>query len=98
MYFGECDGDWTDDTPNRGECRSNSSCQSDEYCDFPEGDCGDNERGECMPIPSGQDCNGVTNNAVCGCDNVKYKNWCKAKQSGTSIQNQGSCDNEIAFE
>ena len=96
MYYGECDG--TDDTPNRGECRSNSSCQSDEYCDFPDGDCGDNARGECMPIPSGQDCNGVTNNAVCGCDDVKYKNWCKANQSGTSIQNQGSCSNEIAFE
>ena len=85
---------------NRNECSSNSNCRSNEYCDFPEGDCGDSSRGQCKPIPSGQDCNGVTNNAVCGCDNVKYKNWCKANQQGrTSIQNQGSCSNEmIAFE
>lgn len=99
-YFGPCDGDddGTDDTPNRNQCRSNSNCQSDEYCDFPDGTCGGNVRGECAPIPTGQDCNGVTNSAVCGCDDVKYKNYCKANQSRTSIQNQGSCSNELAFE
>jgi hypothetical protein len=35
---------------------------------------------------------------VCGCDDVKYKNYCKANQSGTSIQNEGDCSSELAFE
>ena len=105
MSTGKCNGDddytddWTDDNPNRGECRSNSNCRGDdEFCSFPEGDCGDTARGRCKPIPSGSDCDGVTNNAVCGCDDIKYKNSCKANQAGTSIQNQGACSNEIAFE
>ncbi len=95
MYYGNCDGD-NDDLPNM--CRSNNNCQRDEYCDFPDGDCGDNTRGECLPIPSGEDCNGVTNHKVCGCNGQEYKNSCKANQQGrTSIQNSGSCFN-VAFE
>ncbi len=90
MYFGRCGG--------RTECRRNSNCRSDQYCDFPDGDCGDNTRGECLAIPSGEDCNGVTNYKVCGCNGQEYKNSCKANQQGrTSIQNSGSCSN-LAFE
>eukprot|EP00985_Skeletonema_marinoi_P005122 scaffold2201_cov162-Skeletonema_marinoi.AAC.14 len=81
----------------RSGCNKNSDCQSNEYCDFPDGTCGGN-KGRCTTIPSGEDCNGVTNTAVCGCDDVKYKNYCKANQSGTSIQNEGDCSSELAFE
>mmetsp|Transcript_151 Transcript_151/g.206 ORF Transcript_151/g.206 Transcript_151/m.206 type:complete len:321 (+) Transcript_151:106-1068(+) len=95
-YFGKCDGD-DDDGPN-DSCSSNRNCQDDEYCDFPDGDCGDNTKGECKSIPSGQDCNGVANDKVCGCDGQEYKNSCKANQQGlTSVQNYGSCFN-VAFE
>mmetsp|Transcript_7326 Transcript_7326/g.10844 ORF Transcript_7326/g.10844 Transcript_7326/m.10844 type:complete len:222 (+) Transcript_7326:114-779(+) len=90
MHFGPCNED-------QSGCNKNSDCQSNEYCDFPDGTCGGN-KGRCTTIPSGEDCNGVTNAAVCGCDDVKYKNYCKANQSGTSIQNEGDCSSELAFE
>mmetsp|Transcript_19392 Transcript_19392/g.29266 ORF Transcript_19392/g.29266 Transcript_19392/m.29266 type:complete len:311 (-) Transcript_19392:26-958(-) len=90
MHSGPCN--------DQSGCNSNSDCQSNEYCDFPDETCGDDVRGECTPIPTGQDCNGVTNSAVCGCDDVKYKNYCKANQSGTSIQNEGDCSSKLAFE
>ncbi len=85
--------------PSDSQCWGNGDCQNNQFCEFPDGDCGDSSVGECKPIPSGQDCNGVQHNKVCGCNNQVYKNWCKANQQGrTSIQNEGNCNSEIAFE
>ena len=80
---------------NNNQCQSLSTSTTEYYCQFTEGDCGDEQKGVCTPIPTGQQCNGVEDDKVCGCNNVVYKNSCKAYQSGTSIQNQGSCANEV---
>ena len=61
-------------------------CSDDEFCDVPNGACG--QLGVCMPRPDGcdDDCPGV-----CGCDGQKYCNECTANAVGTDVSGDDDC-------
>jgi hypothetical protein len=97
--YGECKSNSGNPDDGRGVCFGNNDCLRDEYCNFPDGDCGDHYSGECVSISSVSHCFHFLDHKVCGCDNVQYKNSCTANQSGTSIRNSGECFfDELAFE
>lgn len=70
-------------------CFTSDECPPSQYCERPDGLCG--EPGTCAPRPVGcdDDCPGV-----CGCDGDSYCNACNAAAAGVSVQHEGECDDE----
>ena len=70
-----------------------SVCESNEWCDFPDGAvCGATDvTGTCRPRPTActQDCPGV-----CGCDGAFHCNECIAQQAGVDITGDRSCQRD----
>ncbi len=68
-----------------------NTCESDEFCKFPESICSDavDDTGLCTPVPTG--CFDVWE-PVCGCNGRTYGNECKADAARVSILHQGPCD------
>lgn len=69
--------------------KTGHSCGPDEFCDYPDDDCGaDDGPGQCQPRPEGcyADCPGV-----CGCDGQPYCNDCTAHQAGVDVAASGTC-------
>jgi hypothetical protein len=66
-------------------------CETNEYCDYPDGSyCGgDDSQGVCRPRPT--DCPDPGGVPVCGCDGTDYLTECSAYLVGTDIAHFGSC-------
>jgi len=71
------------------DCTSSDECASDEFCEFPDDQCGDGQTGTCKPRPS--ICPAVVD-PVCGCDNNTHNNQCEAAAAGTDVQYDGRCN------
>jgi hypothetical protein len=73
-----------------GECNETLGvgCEADEYCDYPDDDCGASEHGVCTPRP-----NACTDeyDPHCGCDGVTHGNSCEAPAAGTDVDHAGAC-------
>jgi hypothetical protein len=81
-HFGPCE----DVQP----CNANEECDVGSFCARREGICLD--PGYCHKNISPQDCVGLPNDQVCGCDDITYPNDCEALALGIPIQRRGSCD------
>lgn len=69
-------------------CRSDRDCESDRFCQFRIGTCGDRGAGRCAERP--EVCAEIFD-PVCGCDNRTYGNECEAARAGVSVQAEGEC-------
>jgi len=67
-------------------CMSNSECDLDKFCLFPDGKCVG--PGICTPKP---DACPLYYAPVCGCDMRTYGNQCEAYGNGVSILHEGEC-------
>lgn len=64
-------------------------CAADEYCDFPNDDCGgDDGLGVCVKKPLG--CSDIYA-PVCACDGKVYSNQCDANSIGLDVSTLGGC-------
>jgi hypothetical protein len=83
------DGTCTIQCPPVTPCSSGGAgCGSDEYCYFPENDCGKSGGGYCAKRPT---CSSPIQLTVCGCNGMEYKNGCMANQAGTAIASYTMC-------
>ena len=64
-------------------------CPDGEYCQFPDGTCGENAVGSCVPRP--EVCT-LEFAPVCGCDGAEYGNACAAGAAGVSISTMQTCN------
>ena len=71
------------------QCKDNSECGADAFCQKPDGACEDNVAGVCMPRP--EICT-MLYAPVCGCNNRNYYNGCVANSYGDNILHSGECD------
>jgi hypothetical protein len=82
------DGSCSMQCPPVTPCTAAGGCGVDEYCFFPENDCGKSGGGycakrlTCVPLQF----------EVCGCDGKDYKNGCSANQAGTAIASYTRCN------
>jgi hypothetical protein len=64
-------------------------CAADEYCDFPDDQCGGNDgSGVCTKRPAA--CPDIAD-PTCGCDGQIYGNGCDAQAAGADASNLGGC-------
>jgi hypothetical protein len=77
------DGGCSPQCPDVNTCSATRDCAADEYCYFPNGDCGLAQRGWCSPKPPGP-CPLLESDS-CGCDGQQYLNGCFAAQAGFSV-------------
>ncbi|HEY6476095.1 MAG TPA: hypothetical protein VI456_05900, partial [Polyangia bacterium] len=65
-----------------------ATCDSGEFCDFGNGQCGaGDQQGQCA-LAGGALC---TQQVVCGCDGNTYSSACSAHQNGLDTMNTTSC-------
>jgi hypothetical protein len=72
---------------------SDSTCPAGQFCEFPAGDCGEGQMGECQPA-SAEPCNLCTEflgGAVCGCDMMTYPSDCDRRAAGVAKWMDGPC-------
>jgi hypothetical protein len=67
------------------------TCNEDQYCELPQGECGDDVEGVCKNKP---DVCPTASMPVCGCDGKTYHNACWAAAAGTSVAATGECVGE----
>ena len=69
-------------------------CAADEYCDYPNNDCGIADApGTCKPRP--EVCTDIYL-PTCACDGEVYPNPCDAASHGVDVNAKGSCELEAA--
>jgi hypothetical protein len=66
------------------------SCKLDEFCDYPDGLCGNGVSGVCKKKPDPLSCV-CTVDGACGCDGKMYCDACGAAQAGIDIQSNKNC-------
>ncbi len=81
------------DIAYRGRCNPSSqcggeTCSSDEYCNYPDDNCGSGQSGACQRRPS---LCPSQSDPVCGCNGKTYQNNCIAHKRGVDIEHTGSC-------
>jgi hypothetical protein len=72
---------------------SDSTCPAGQFCEFPVGDCGEGQTGECEPA-SAEPCNMCTEflgGPVCGCDMMTYPSDCDRRAAGVAKWMDGPC-------
>ena len=69
-------------------CKTSADCESNAFCEFKAGTCGDKGAGQCMEKP--QACTREFA-PVCGCDNRTYPNDCERRVAGVSLRSEGEC-------
>jgi hypothetical protein len=68
-------------------------CPVGQFCDFPAGDCGEGQPGECRPM-SAEPCNlcaEFMGGEVCGCDRMTYPSECDRRAAGVPKWFDGPC-------
>ena len=81
---------------SEGECepqvacggKAGDTCEVDQYCMLPQGDCSDDAEGVCADRPVL--CPKVFD-PVCGCDGMTYDNKCEAAAAGVNVESDGAC-------
>lgn len=72
---------------------SDSTCPAGQFCEFPVGDCGEGQSGDCRP-KSAEPCNLCTEfmgGVVCGCDLMTYPSDCDRWAAGVAKWFDGPC-------
>jgi hypothetical protein len=82
------------DPDARSEGCTTGECAIDEFCDFPDHQCGDGVLGTCRLR---SDCTGSTGNPVCKCDGTIFSDECGAYEGGVDVTNNGSCGTPGGF-
>ena len=86
---------------HRGACQgppascsfAESTCPPGQFCEFPVGDCGEAQSGECRPM-SAEPCSLCTEfmgGVVCGCDLMTYPSDCDRMAAGVPKRSDGPC-------
>ncbi len=86
-HAGACEG------PPAGCSFSQPTCPAGQFCEFPVGDCGEGQMGECRPA-SAEPCNlcaDFLGGAVCGCDMMTYPSDCDRRAAGVAKWFDGPC-------
>ncbi len=72
-------------------CSSNADCREETFCFKKESRCDD--PGICSIDPKPEECQGIPDEAVCGCDNQTYRSFCEANLRNVNVAYIGPCDN-----
>ena len=74
-------------------CDAAHPCPAGQFCEFPVGDCGEGQAGECRPA-SAEPCNLCSEflgGPVCGCDMMTYPSDCDRRAAGMAKRMDGPC-------
>lgn len=74
--------------PGGTACGLDAPCAADQWCDYPDGLCGEGDDGVCVTRPDV--CVQILQ-PVCGCDGRTYGNACAGEMEGVDVRYPGEC-------